>query len=321
MTPAREYPGAVIIAGPTAVGKSALAFALARRAPGEIIVADSMQVYVGLDVGTGKPSLAEQAAVPHHLLDCRTPAESFSAGEFLRQAFRLAEEIRSRGRLPILVGGTGLYLRAFLRGGLAGTGGDPEIHARLMEEARALGRGALYARLVALDAASAARIQPGDLRRIVRALELWEMTGEAPSRLRPGLWNAPRAGVAACVVLTRERAELYRLIDLRCRRMWAEGLLDETRRLLAMGSAATIRPLQALGYRQAAAFLTGRLSGEAALADMQRSTRNYAKRQLTWFRKEPGARWLTLRGWDWVEPVCERILAGEWDDWRTAHSA
>jgi tRNA dimethylallyltransferase len=303
----------VIVAGPTAVGKSALAFALARRAPGEIIVADSMQVYAGLDVGTGKPTLDERAAVPHHLLDVCRPTEPFSAGAFLREASRLTREIRARGRLPILAGGTGLYLRAFLRGRLAGTGSDPAIRARLTDEAERLGAAALHARLTALDPASAARIPPGDRRRIVRALELWEMTREAPSRLRPGLWGHPQADVAGFLVLTRERAELHRLIDLRCRRMWAAGLLDETARLLAAGNPESLRPLQALGYRHAADFLGGRLSAEAALAEMQRATRNYAKRQLTWFRREPSARWLTVRGWDWIEPVCENILAGAWD--------
>ena len=303
----------MIIAGPTAVGKSALALAVARQAPGEIIVADSMQVYMDLDVGTGKPTAAERAAVPHHLLDRCSPTESFSAGEFLRQASRLVDEIRSRGRLPVVAGGTGLYLRAFLRGRLAGAGGDPKIRARLMAEAQEAGSAALLARLAALDPASTARIQPGDLRRIVRALELWELTGETPSLLRPGLWDPPQTRVAGCLVLTRERPEQYRLIDERCRRMWAGGLLDETRRLLALGDVETIRPLQSLGYRQAAAFLTGRLTAEAALADMQRATRNYAKRQLTWFRREPGARWLQVEGWEWVEPVSRRLLAGEWE--------
>jgi tRNA dimethylallyltransferase len=303
----------VVIAGPTAVGKSALALALARRAPGEIVVADSMQVYAGLDVGTGKPTADERAAVPHHLLDVCWPAEAFSAGAFVRDASRLVCEISARGRLPILAGGTGLYLRAFLRGGLAGMGSDPAIRARLADEAARTGVETLHARLAALDPASAARIAPRDLRRIVRALELWELTREAPSRLRPGLWDLPRAAVAGFLVLARERAELNRLIDLRCRRMWAEGLLEETARLLAAGDAESVRPLQALGYRQAAAFLGGRLSAEAALAEMQRATRNYAKRQLTWFRREPSARWLTVRGWDWIDPVCEKILAGAWD--------
>jgi tRNA dimethylallyltransferase len=303
----------VIIAGPTAVGKSALALALAQQAPGEIIVADSMQVYTGLDVGTGKPTAAERAAAPHHLLDCCSPTESFSAGAFLRQASRLVDAIRARDRLPIVAGGTGLYLRAFLRGRLAGAGGDPEIRARLMAQGQAEGSAALLARLAVLDPVSAARIQSGDLRRIVRALELWELTGEAPSLLRPGLWDPPQGNAAACLVLVRERGELYRLIEERCRRMWAGGLLDETQRLLAAGDAEKIRPLQALGYRQAAAYLAGRLTAEAALADMQRATRNYAKRQLTWFRREPGARWLMVEGWDWVEPVTRRILAGEWE--------
>jgi tRNA dimethylallyltransferase len=303
----------LIVAGPTAVGKTALGLRLAEQAPGEIIVADSMQVYAGLDVGTGKPAAPERAAVPHHLLDCVDPTKTFSAGEFVRRATSLVEAIRSRRRLPLLVGGTGLYLRAYVRGRLAGAGTDPAVRARLQEEAVRAGAGSLFARLAALDPASAARIPPGDLRRIIRALELHELTGEPPSRLRTGLWDGPQARVSAFVVLCREREELYRLIDERCRRMWAEGLLEETRRLLALGDAGTIRPLEALGYRQAAAYLAGRLGAGAALEEMQRATRNYAKRQLTWFRREPGARWVTVRGWDWVAPVADRILAGDWE--------
>lgn len=306
--------GAVIVAGPTAVGKSALALTLARRAPGEVIAADSMQVYAGLDVGTGKATAEEQAAVPHHLLDCCRPEEGFSAGEFARRARALAEAIRARGGLPVLAGGTGLYLRAYLRGGLAGAGSDGRIRSRLAAEARTEGAAGLYRRLTETDPVSAARIHPGDLVRIVRALELYELTGEAPSQLRPGLWETPAAAETTLfLVLTRDRAELARLIDERCRRMWGGGLLDETRRLLAAGSAETLRPLQALGYRQAAAYLTGRLGAEEALDAMQRATRAYAKRQLTWFRREPSARWIAVRGWDWVEPLVRRLVAGDWE--------
>ena len=314
MDPLLAHLEAAIVAGPTAVGKSALGLELARRAPGEIVAADSMQVYAGLDVGTGKATAEERAAVPHHLLDCCAPAEGFSAGEFARRARALTGEIRSRGRLPVLVGGTGLYLRAFLRGGLAGAAGDRRLRARLMEEAQPDGGAALFRRLAEADPASAARIHPGDLVRIVRALELLELTGEPPSRRRPGLWEPVATGASLFLVLVREREELYRLIDDRCLRMWRGGLLEETRSLLGAGPPEEIRPLQALGYRQAAAYLSGRLSAEAALDDMRRATRNYAKRQLTWFRREPAARWITVRGWDWVEPLARRLLAGEWED-------
>lgn len=305
----------LIIAGPTGVGKSALGMRLASRGGGEVIAADCMQVYRGMDVGTGKPSQEERLAVPHHLLDVCDPAETFSASAFAGRARRLVEEIRGRGRLPLLVGGTGLYLRAFLKGGLAGPGADPAIRTRLASEAEASGLPALHARLRRLDPITADRVQVGDRFRIIRALELWEITGRLPSEIRPALWDPPRMGVSAFLVLTRERAELYRIIDERCRRMWEGGLLEEVRRLLQAGCDPSARALQSLGYRQALACLQGRVSEGGPLADMQRATRNYAKRQLTWFRREPAAEWVTVAGWDWVEPLaetlCARLAAGE----------
>ena len=291
------------------MGKSLLAMALAARAPGEIIVADSMQVYRGMDVGTGKPSVADRRAVPHHLLDTCDPTQVFSAFDFARRAREAAGGIRARGRLPILVGGTGLYLRAFLKGQLSGGAGDPAIRARLRAEATAQGPAALHDRLRQVDPDSAGSIRPGDLFRIVRALELWELTGKPASTIRPGLWDPPRVPVSAFVVLTRDRQELFRLIDLRAERMWQDGLVAEVRRLLDMGYAADLRPLQSLGYRQALAVITGEVGEADALAEMQRATRNYAKRQATWFRREPAAEWITVRGADWVEPLATALLA------------
>ena len=282
--------------------------AVARAAPGEIVAADCMQVYRGLDVGTGKPSAEDRAAVPHHLLDICEPTETFSAHAFARRAAQAVDQIRGRGRLPILVGGTGLYLRAFLRGGLAGSGADPALRERLAREAQALGTRALFARLQAADPASAARIHPEDLVRIVRALELLETSGRPPSALRPGLWDAPRTRDALMLVLTREREELGALIDARAQRMWQGGLLEEVRALLASGHPGDLRPLQAIGYRQAVAVLQGRMSGAEGLAAMRRATRQYAKRQLTWYRREPAAEWQSVRGWAWVEPLAREIL-------------
>lgn len=290
------------------MGKTRLALAIAGHIPSEIIVADSMQVYRGLDVGTGKPSLAERRAVPHHLLDVCDPTDTFSAFEFARQAGRLVREIQTRGRLAILVGGTGLYLRAFLKGQLSGSAGDPAIRARLRGEAARDGGAALHAMLRAVDPASADAIRSGDTFRLVRALELWERTGERPSALRPGLWGPPQVPVSAYLVLTREREELYRRIDARARQMWEAGLVAEVRALLEAGLAPDARPLQALGYRQALAALQGRLTEMEALAEMQRATRNYAKRQVTWFRREPTAEWVVVAGDDWVEPLAISLL-------------
>jgi tRNA dimethylallyltransferase len=298
----------LILAGPTAVGKSALAMAVAREAPGEIVAADCMQVYRGLDIGTGKPSRQDRAGVPHHLVDICDPSERFSAHEFTQRAQQAVDAIAARGRLPILVGGTGLYLRAFLKGRLAGPGADPALRSRLMQEAREQGAGALFGRLRAADPASAARIHPADLVRIVRALEIAEITGRRPSEVRLALWDAPRRANTLMVVLSRQREELSALIDARCRRMWETGLLDEVRALLARGLGAEARPLQAIGYRQAVAVLLGRLAEGEGLAAMQRATRQYAKRQLTWYRREPAAEWVSVQGWAWIEPLARELV-------------
>jgi len=267
-----------------------------------------MQVYRGLDVGTGKPSWAERRAVPHHLLDVCDPTDTFSAFEFAHQAARLVQEIHGRGGLSILVGGTGLYLRAFLKGQLAGSCGVPAVRARLRQEAARDGAAALHGKLRGVDPVSADAIRPGDVFRLVRALELWERTGERPSALRPGLWDPPQVPVSAFLVLMREREELYRMIDARARRMWEAGLVAEVRGLLHDGYASDLRPLRALGYRQALAVLSGRLTETEALAEMQRATRNYAKRQVTWFRREPTAEWVMVAGDDWVDPLASSIL-------------
>jgi len=281
---------------------------VARRIPSEIIVADSMQVYRGMDVGTGKPSPAERAVVPHHLLDICEPNEIFSASQFASRAHALVGEIRNRGRVAILVGGTGLYLRAFLKGRLAGTGGNPAIRARLKQEAEAAGSQVLHERLAALDAPAAARVHPRDLFRIIRALELLEVTGRRPSEIRPDLWDAPQFHVSAMVVLTRDRPKLDRMIDERARNMWEGGLVEEVRRLLAEGYEPGLAAFRSLGYRQAVAYLQGRLTEAEALAAMQRATRQYARRQLIWFRREPAAEWMTVRGWDWVEPLADQLV-------------
>ena len=291
------------------MGKSALALVVARRYPAEIIVADSMQVYRGMDVGTGKPSSWERAAVPHHLLDICEPSGSFSASEFASRALALVGEIRGRDRLPIIVGGTGLYLRAMLKGRLAGAGGQPAIRARLLREAESVGSRGLHERLIALDPATAARVHPRDQLRVIRALELLEVTGRRPSEIRAGLWDAPQFHISAMLVLTRDRQELDWLIDERARAMWEGGLVSEVQKLLAEGHGPDLPAFRSLGYREAVAHLRGLLTEAEGLRHMQRATRRYARRQLGWFRREPAAEWVSVRGWDWVEPLAERLIA------------
>lgn len=290
------------------MGKTAFGLAIARRAGGEIIVADSMQVYRGMDAGTGKPTRGEREAVPHHLLDICDPRDTFSASEFALRAHLLVKEIKRRERVPIIVGGTGLYLRAFLKGRLVGPGGDPAIRARLRQEGEALGPQTLHDRLARLDPVTAARIHPHDLFRVVRALELLESTGRRPSQTRPDLWEPPRVSLLSMVVLARERYELDQLIDERARGMWEGGLVEEVRRLLAEGYTFDLPAFKSLGYRQAVSYLQGRLTEREALLAMQQATRRYARRQLTWFRREPAAEWRMVRGWNWVERLAEELV-------------
>jgi len=278
------------IAGPTASGKTSLAIALARRLGGELLNADSQQVYRGLDVGTAKPTAAERAEAPHHLLDLVEPGEGMDAARWAALADAAIAEVAGRGRLPIVVGGTGLYLRALLHGVVAAPGRDPALRARLEAEAAALGRPALHARLAAVDPASAARIGPNDLVRIVRALEI-AAGGRTQSDLHAAHAFQPDRYPATLVALDPPRAELHARIDARVEAMFAGGLLDEVRALAARwGDAAPGR--LPIGYPEALAVVRGELPVEEAVRRVQIAHRQYAKRQLTWLRGERGVTWL-----------------------------
>ncbi|WP_248362620.1 tRNA (adenosine(37)-N6)-dimethylallyltransferase MiaA [Anaeromyxobacter oryzae] len=280
----------LVVAGPTASGKTALAVALARRLGGEIVNADSQQVYRGLDVGTAKPTAEERAAAPHHLLDVAEPGEGMDAARFTALADAAIAEIAARGRLPIVAGGTGLYVRALLHGVVAAPGRDPALRARLEAEAAALGRPALHARLAALDPAAAARIRENDLVRIVRALEI-AAGGRRPSELHAEHAFQPDRYAATLLALDPPRAELHARIDARVRAMFAGGLLDEARALLARFGGA-IPPKLPIGYAEAAAALDGSLPLEEAIRRVQVAHRRYARRQVVWLRKERGVEWI-----------------------------
>jgi tRNA dimethylallyltransferase len=293
MTSARgQIADAVLLMGPTASGKSALALTIAERFPVEIISVDSAQVYRGMNVGTAKPSGEVLAAVPHHLVDICDPAESYSAGRFRRDALRLVAEIRARGRVPLLVGGTMLYFRALTRGIAPLPEADVELRARIDAQARALGWPALHAQLAARDPEAAARIRPADGQRIQRALEVLELTGRRLSDLQRLAEPAPMP-LAAFALLPVGREELYRRIDLRFLEMMRAGLLDEVRSLRARGDLhADLPSLRSVGYRQLWAHLAGEQGLEAAILAGQRATRNLAKRQLTWVNADPSVSWL-----------------------------
>ena len=285
-------PAAVLLMGPTGSGKTALALDLARRWPIEIISVDSANVYRGMDVGTSKPTLAERAGVPHHLIDIRDPAEAYSAGEFRRDAVRLIAEIRARGRVPLLVGGTMLYFRA-LRSGLAALPPkDPAVRVRINERARELGWPALHAELARLDPVAASRIQPADGQRIQRALEVLEVTGRRLSDLHAATTPPPFA-TAAFALLPFERAELYARLDARFLDMLEHGLVDEVRTLHERGDLhAELPSLRAVGYRQIWQHLAGEYALADAIARGQRATRQLAKRQMTWLKAETGVQWI-----------------------------
>lgn len=302
-------PEAVLLAGPTCAGKTALALALAERFPVEIVSVDSAQVYRGMDIGTSKPSAQVRARVPHHLIDVCDPAESYNAGRFRRDALRLIPEIRDRGRIPLLVGGTMLYFRALTRGIAPLPEADATLRERLDARARRLGWPALHAELAARDPAAAARIQPADGQRIQRALEVLELTGERLSELQQRSEPPPFA-VASFALMPADRAGLYARIDRRFVEMMEEGFLEELRALKARGDLDPALPsLRSVGYRQLWEYLEGRCALAEAVAAGQRATRNLAKRQFTWLRSEPA--WTGIPGLEEQElaPIV-RVMGG-----------
>jgi tRNA dimethylallyltransferase len=278
----------VAILGPTASGKSALGLALAERAGGEIVACDSQQVYVGMDVGTAKPTAEERRRVPHHALDLVRPDEPFHAARWAAVARAAIADITARGRLPIVVGGTGLYYRALVTGLFDAPPPDEAIRARHRAEAAAEGVEALHARLAAVDPEAAAAIRLRDLVRISRALEIHEQTGVPITTLRRRA--APPADLAPTVlVMDPPLAALRARIGARVDQMMAAGFLDEVRALRAAGYGPALKPLQALGYRQLGAVVDGTASLADAVAETVQATCAYARRQRTWFRKQEAA--------------------------------
>jgi tRNA dimethylallyltransferase len=287
-----------IITGPTAVGKTAISIRLAKEINGEIINADSVQIYKGFDIGSAKPSRQEMAETPHHLVDMLQPDEPFSVADFLRRATGIARNIRSRGKAVIVSGGTGLYINAFLNGLSPCPERNIPIRKGIEKYREKKGRTALFRLLESIDPEAASRLHKNDTYRVTRALEVYYATGENISswwKKKPVNimgYSGPGHGAGAVrIVLMRPRGELCARIDRRVDAMMEQGFVMEVERLLESGCNPELKPLQSLGYRQITAFLNGRISLDEAVMEIKRDTRRYAKRQMTWFRAMPGTRW------------------------------
>ncbi len=300
------------LVGPTASGKTAVSLAVARALNGEIINGDSQQVYRGCDIGTAKIRPDEMQGIPHHLLDVKDPHAQFSVAEFQQRVDGLIAEISARGRLPILVGGTGLYIRAVLREyTFAELDTDGAVRARLNTEAARLGPPALHARLAQVDPPAAARIHPNDQLRIVRALEVWELTGQPISTLQQQAAGARYDYLL--VGLTMGRDHLYTRIDQRVDAMLQAGWLAEVQALLSRGLRPEQGPLAAIGYKELVSYLRGLATWPQAVEWAKRNTRRYAKRQLTWFRREADIHWVDVEPGPAVAAAdIVRLVAGKW---------
>ncbi|WP_370787147.1 tRNA (adenosine(37)-N6)-dimethylallyltransferase MiaA [Gemmiger formicilis] len=303
-------PRVVAVGGPTASGKTALSVALARAFDGEIINADSMQIYKNLDVGTAKPSAEERQGIPHYLLDFLSPETPYSVADFTAAADPLIRDITARGRLPLVVGGTGLYITSLLSGmAFAPEKTDPAIRARLQARADTEGGAALYAELQRVDPDYAAQVHPNNLPRVIRALELFEATGRRMSDQRREARPAEAPYHALCLCLTcRDRAVLYSRIDRRVDEMVENGVLDEARQVYDHRDAYRTAA-QAIGYKEFFPYFEGTANLTECTERLKQATRNYAKRQLTWFRRQNDAVWLYLDEEDVTEHACTLVRA------------
>jgi tRNA dimethylallyltransferase len=295
------------LTGATAVGKTGIGIALAQRIGAEIISLDSMAIYRGMDIGTAKPSAAERSAVPHHLLDIVEPTEEFSVAQYVEAAARAVADIRARGREALFVGGTPLYLKSLLRGLFDGPPADWQLRHEIEDELANVGQQALYDRLAQVDPVAASHIHPHDTRRLIRALEVYRATGEPISHQQLEFEEGRTAEECRVFVLRRSREELHRRIEARVEGMVEAGLVDEARRLTTNGRELSRTARQAVGYREALAFLAGEYDRENMIARMKARTRRFAKRQGTWFRSLSECRFVDIAGEVDAGTVAEKI--------------
>jgi len=304
-----ERPPVIVICGPTASGKTSLALELANGLDVEIISADSRQVYRGMDIGTAKATPQERSRVPHHLIDVVNPDQDFTTADFVRLGHEAVGFIHRRGRLPLVVGGTGLYIRTLTEGLLPAPGQDKELRRQLHALEEAEGVGGLHRRLQQIDPALAARLHPRDRVRVIRAIEVFTLSGRRLSALQEEHAFGDHPFRLLKFGLAPEREELYRHIDSRVESMLAAGLRDEVRDLLAKGYGPALKSMQTIGYREIVRHLEGVLSLDEAVALIQRSTRQYAKRQLTWFHKDKSIIWVdSLRESDKIHSLIENFM-------------
>ena len=301
----------LVITGPTATGKSALGVALALRLGGEILSADSMQVYRGMDIGTAKVTAEEMRGVPHHLLDVAAPAEDYSVARWVRAAADAAEALFARGRVPLLVGGTNLYIDSLLSGrDFAESGGGSPLREALNAEYDRVGGAAFRELLRAVDPDRAEKLHPSDRKRLVRAMEVYRLTGETISahdertRALPPRWPSLRVALTYA-----DRAALYERIDARVEEMVAAGLFDETARLLSAGLSPDATAMQAIGYKETAAYLLGRCGRAEAVEAIKLASRRYAKRQLTWLRRDAALHWIVWDGTPDIAAAADEVAA------------
>jgi tRNA dimethylallyltransferase len=303
----------IVIVGPTASGKSQLGIELAREFGGEILSCDSVQVYRYLNIGSAKLSKAEQRGIPHHLVDLLEPEEPFTAGDYLRIGRQTLHEIRSRGRLPLVVGGTGLYLRALLEGLFQGPGRSLELRQRLNDLAERKGNHYLHRVLQRVDPVLAGKIMVNDRHKMIRALEVFLLTSRPLSSLFERGRDSLQGFEILKIGLNPPRPQLYDLIERRVDRMFAEGLVEEVQSILARGFHPKLKPFESLGYSQVLRFLNGEVTLGEASALTKQDTRRYAKRQLTWFRRERDCVWYDSFGSDsqlqaWAKATVDTFL-------------
>jgi tRNA dimethylallyltransferase len=298
----------VVIAGPTGVGKTKVAIEIAERIGGEIVGADSRQIYRYMDIGTAKPTLEERVRVPHHLIDIRNPNEEYSAAEYAKDASAAIHEIHIRGKIPLLVGGTGLYIQAVLSGMFEGPGRDEVFRAQMRSFVNAYGSTCLHKELCRVDPKTAQRVHSNDLMRIIRALEVHHLTGKPISEYQASA-TEPLALYHSCfLVLSIERRALYARINARVDQMISQGLIEEVQGLIKRGYHADLNSMNSVGYKEIMEFLFGIRDLPSAVELIKRNTRRYAKRQLTWFRKYQSSFWIDCEESETFEDVVEKCL-------------